>query len=285
MKPCDPWGDASRSRVDDRWATAAAGWNAALTDALIAAAAIAPESLVVDVAAGSGDPSLEIVQRVSSVRIIALDRSSAGLALAREHGEKLGAASRTAFVQADVYAIPVASDCADRITCRFGVMFFEKTGRALSEMLRVLRPGGRVALLVWGPFQQPFFDATIGTVLRLVPASRTPEPTRAMYRFARRGSLSTELRNVGFRDVQETETTLPRMWAGSAADLWEYQQEVSTLYRPLFEAIPAALRSRVAATVAAGLAQFKHGDRLSVPVQVVVATGEKPFSLESSPSS
>jgi hypothetical protein len=106
-----------------------------------------------------------------------------------------------------------------------------------------------------------------------------------MYRFARRGSLSTELRNVGFRDVQETETTLPRMWAGSAADLWEYQQEVSTLYRPLFEAIPAALRSRVAATVAAGLAQFTDGDRLSVPVQVVVATGEKPFSLESSPSS
>jgi len=51
-------------------------------------------------------------------------------------------------------------------------------------MLRVLRPGGRVALLAWGPFQQPFFDVTIGTVLRLVPASRTPEPTRAMYPFA-----------------------------------------------------------------------------------------------------
>jgi len=44
-------------------------------------------------------------QCVSSVRVIALDRSSAGLALAREHGEKLGVASRTAYVQADVYAI------------------------------------------------------------------------------------------------------------------------------------------------------------------------------------
>src|SRR5260370_15486937 len=105
MKPCDPWGDASRSRVDDRWATAAAGWNRALTDALIAAAAIVPESLVVDVAAGSGDPSLEIVQRISSVRVVAMDKSSAGLALARESSERLGVASRIAFVQGDVYAI------------------------------------------------------------------------------------------------------------------------------------------------------------------------------------
>ncbi len=79
--------------VSNRWAADAAGWNRALTDALIAAAAIVPESLVVDVAAGSSDPSLEIVQRISSVRVVAMDKSSAGLALARENSERLGVAN------------------------------------------------------------------------------------------------------------------------------------------------------------------------------------------------
>jgi hypothetical protein len=86
--------------------------------------------------------------------------------------------------------------------------------------------------------------------------------------------LARELREGGFLDVQETEMTLPRVWAGSAQHLWEYQQEVSTLCHPLFEAIPAALRPRIDAEVTAALAQFRSGELLSVPAQVVVATGK-----------
>src|SRR6266404_1622042 len=101
----DPWSDASRTRVSDRWARAAAGWNSALTDALIAAAAIGPQHLVLDLAAGSGDPSLEIVRRFPSARVVALDRSLAGLQLAQQQGEHLDARSRIAFLQGDVHAI------------------------------------------------------------------------------------------------------------------------------------------------------------------------------------
>jgi len=62
--------------------------------------------------------------------------------------------------------------------------------------------------------------------------------------------LSTELGNVGFRDVQETETTLPRMWAGSARIFGSISRKSSTV--PLFEAIPERC-VRVAARC--GLAQ------------------------------
>jgi ubiquinone/menaquinone biosynthesis C-methylase UbiE len=275
MLQCDPWADASRSRMSERWAHAAAGWNRALTDALISAAAIKPESLVIDLAAGSGDPALDIIQRTASARVIALDRSSAGLALARQRSEELRAASQIAFVSGDVHALPVASECADRITCRFGVMFFTEVAQAISEMLRVLKPGGRVALLAWGSFEQPFFAATIGVVLRIVPGAEVPRAARAMHRFAIHGSLGTEMRKGGFSKVQETERTLPRIWAGSTQQLWEYQQEVSTLHRPMFDVIPAALRPLVDSEVIASLAQFRDSDRLSVPVRVILATGEK----------
>src|SRR5438128_1421312 len=203
MLPQDPWSNASRARLSDRWARAAAGWNAAPTDALIAAAAIGPQDLVLDLAAGSGDPSLEISRRFPSSTVVALDRSLAGLQLARQQSAHLGTLSRMTFIQGDVHAIPLTSSCVDRITCRFGVMFFEETGIALCEMLRVLKPGGQVALLAWGAFKQPFFDATIGAVLRLVPSATLPQSAQAMYRFASHGSLATELRQARFCDVRE----------------------------------------------------------------------------------
>jgi ubiquinone/menaquinone biosynthesis C-methylase UbiE len=258
-----------------RWTEAAAGWNQALTDALITAAAIGSGHLVLDLAAGSGDPSLEIVQRFPSGTVIALDRSFTGLQLASQDSDQLGVASRIAFVQGDAYAIPLASGCVDRITCRFGVMFFEEIGSALSEMLRVLKPGGQVALLAWGAFEQPFFEATIGAVLRLVPGATLPQATHAMYRFASHGSLAAALRKAKFWDVHERKITLPRVWAGSTEQLWEYQQDVSTLYHPLFASIPETLRSRVDEEVVAKLAQFRDQDHLSIPVQVVLGTATK----------
>jgi ubiquinone/menaquinone biosynthesis C-methylase UbiE len=271
----DPWSEASRARVSDRWAEAAAGWKQAPTDVLIAAAAIEPESLVLDLACGSGDPALDIVQQFASVRVIGVDRSSAGLVLARQNAERARVGSRIAFMQGDVQALPVASECVDRITCRFGVMFFQDAERAMREMRRVLKPGGRVALLVWGVFQQPFFEATIGAVLQLVPGAELPEAARLMSRFAAPGSLAAELRKAGFCSIRETEMTLPRIWTGSAEQLWEYQQEVSTPCRPLFEKIPAALRPRIDSQVAARLAQFNNGGRLEVPAQVVLATAAR----------
>jgi hypothetical protein len=154
-------------------------------------------------------------------------------------------------------------------------MFFEETGSAMSEMLRVLKPGGQIALLAWGAFKQPFFEVTIGAVLRLVPSATLPQSARAMYRFASHGSLATELRKAGFCNVQERELTLPRIWSGSAEQLWEYQQEISTLYRPLFEAVPETLRQRVGEEVVEGLTQFSYGNMLTIPVQVVLATGNR----------
>jgi ubiquinone/menaquinone biosynthesis C-methylase UbiE len=68
-----------------------------------------------------------------------------------------------AFIQAGARAIPLMENSADRITCRCGVMFFDDTDAVLSEALRVPRPEGRAAFLVWGPFEQPLFDITVAS--------------------------------------------------------------------------------------------------------------------------
>jgi ubiquinone/menaquinone biosynthesis C-methylase UbiE len=77
-------------------------------------------------------------------------------------------------------------------------MFFSNTELVLSEVLRVLKPGGPVAFLIWDSFEQPFFDATVAAVLRLVRGARMPSQARTMFRFVSPGSLKRELRAAGF---------------------------------------------------------------------------------------
>jgi ubiquinone/menaquinone biosynthesis C-methylase UbiE len=275
MTKGDSWDAAAQVRASDRWATASAAWNKAMTDALLAAAALGPDSVLLDLAAGSGDPALTVAERFVSVRVIALDRSRTGLLLANTLARQLGLGSKIACISGDAHAIPMARNSVDRITCRCGIMFFSDTGLVMSEMLRVLKPGGRVALLAWGSFEQPFFDATIGLVLRLVRGAEMPPEARTMFRFASPGSLECALRAAGFSIVHEESLTLPRIWAGSPQELWVYQQEVSTLCHPLFASIPPGLRAQVDAEVSSALARFRSGSVLEVPAKVIVAAGQR----------
>ena len=127
-------------------------------------------------------------------------------------------------------------------------------------------------LLAWGQFEQPFFESTVGIVLRLVSGARISEETRAMFRFASRGSIGDALRRAGFRSIEEQHGTLPRIWAGSPQDLWQYFQEISALFRALLRAIPANKRTEVAEAVRTALAQGQSGDTITASAQVVLAT-------------
>src|SRR5215510_14598158 len=133
------WDAAAQACASDRWAECAVHWNTAMTAALLSAAAISPDSVVLDLAAGSGDPALTIAECVIRGRVIALDSSLAGLLLAGTHARRLGLGAKVTFVQADAEAIPLAANCVDRITCRCGIMFFSDTALVMSEVLRVLK--------------------------------------------------------------------------------------------------------------------------------------------------
>jgi len=102
-----------------------------------------------------------------------------------------------------------------------------------------------------------------------------PAQALEMFRFAPSGSLARALRTAGFRNVREEPLTVPRIWAGSAEELWAYQQEISTLCHSLFDRIPKDSRSNIDAEVAASLSHFKKGSVRTVPVNVIVVAGWK----------
>jgi ubiquinone/menaquinone biosynthesis C-methylase UbiE len=81
------------------------------------------------------------------------------LAVVEDHARRRGLVNMT-FQQADAEALPFPSHRFDVVTCRFGIMFCPNAGQAFREIARVLKPGGRAAFIVWGPFDQnPYFTS------------------------------------------------------------------------------------------------------------------------------
>ena len=154
-------------------------------------------------------------------------------------------------------------------------MFFEHTQKAFLEARRVLRPRGRVAFLVWGPFHQPYFDSTISVLLNHVSKPVEDPAQLSVFRFAEPGSLSAALESAGFRNVREETRTVPWIWLGTPEELWQYCRQVSAPFRTLIESVPASKVRLVDDAVHAAIGRYYDGKRVNFTATVVLADAEK----------
>jgi demethylmenaquinone methyltransferase/2-methoxy-6-polyprenyl-1,4-benzoquinol methylase len=100
---------------------------------------------LVDVCTGTGDVALEADGRAA--RILGVDFAAAMLALGLQKVRRAGAAGRIALVRGDAMRLPVPDDSADAVTVAFGIRNVQRPEIGCAEMARILRPGGRLAIL------------------------------------------------------------------------------------------------------------------------------------------
>jgi demethylmenaquinone methyltransferase / 2-methoxy-6-polyprenyl-1,4-benzoquinol methylase len=141
---------------------------------------VLPGSRVLDVATGTGDMAIELARRVSpGGEVLGVDFSEGMLDRARAKAGAPGASSlRPRFEWADAMALPYAEHSFDAATVGFGARNFEDLGRGLAEMVRVVRPGGRVVVLeITTPTRAPlslfyalWFDRAVPLLGRLAGA-------------------------------------------------------------------------------------------------------------------
>jgi len=103
--------------------------------------------LVVDVCTGTGDLAMAVLRRRRAVRVVACDVCRPMLARARAKLAEAGLRCRAAVVEADALALPLPEASADAACCAFGVRNLADEAAGLAEMVRVVRPGGRVVVL------------------------------------------------------------------------------------------------------------------------------------------
>lgn len=104
-----------------------------------------PVKDLLDVATGTAD--LAILASSVAERVTGVDISDGMLAQGRVKVERKGLQTRITLQQADSTALPFADGSFDAVTVAFGVRNYEDLERGLREMLRVLRPGGRLFIL------------------------------------------------------------------------------------------------------------------------------------------
>lgn len=102
---------------------------------------------LLDVAAGTGDLSLEIVRQDKAAKIVGIDLSEQMIAKGKEKIAKAGLDARVELLKADCCKTKFEGDRFDCATCAFGVRNFARLEESLSEICRVLRPGGQFVVL------------------------------------------------------------------------------------------------------------------------------------------
>jgi ubiquinone/menaquinone biosynthesis C-methylase UbiE len=114
-----------------------------LVELAIAGLGLVSQAFVIDVACGPGTFTRPFARRVR--RAVGVDLTPAMIEKARAEAARAGIAN-IEFVCGDVYALPFEDGVADVTSCGYAFHHMLEPGRALAEMARVLRPGGRVAI-------------------------------------------------------------------------------------------------------------------------------------------
>ncbi len=116
---------------------------------LVRALELDEDSTVLDVPCGQGNVTEAIAQVLPKGRVFALDLSNTMLGLARKRLARSGVLDRATLVRANALQLPIEDSSIDAISACAGLHLFPDPDRAIDEMRRVLRPGGRVAGLVF----------------------------------------------------------------------------------------------------------------------------------------
>ena len=206
-----------KAAVRSQWNAAAPGWSAHTpairswlhdaTVAMLGMAGVRAGSRVLDVAAGAGEQTLAIAQRVGPTgSVLATDLSPAIIELAGRHIAQAGFAANVHASVADGENLDVPQGSFDAAVCRLGLMFFPDPLRGVREMFRALRAGGGACTMVFSrPENNPCVTILMSTALRHAGLpQRDPYTPGGLLSLGRPGRMDELFKEAGFRDVATT---------------------------------------------------------------------------------
>jgi SAM-dependent methyltransferase len=247
----------------------------AATQMMLDLAAVKPGSRVLDVAAGTGEQTLVAARRVGPTGyVLATDHSSSMLNVAGETARKEGLKNvETRVMNAEDLALD--ADSFDAVICRMALMLFPNPAKALTEIRRVLRPGGKVAVIVFSALDKnPYFGIIHGTVRRLgnIPPPAPGEPW--MFALGDPGALEDVYKPAGFLNVPVQAVRVQRRFPSAADAIRSLQNSVGDL-RQLMNRLNEAQRERAWPEIEEQLSRFEGPNGLEVPGEMLVGVGTK----------
>lgn len=181
-----------------------------LTSELIERSCIRSDQHVLDIGCGGGSTTEELAHVVGATgKVLGLDISEPMLELARSRCARF---SHVEFENADAQVHSLPSDNFDLLFSRFGVMFFSDPAMAFTNLLKTLRPEGRLHFVCWAAADKnPWFNIPLSVAKRHLGAPE-PNPPRAPgpLAFSEPAYVEDILTRAGFREISidSVETTM-----------------------------------------------------------------------------
>jgi SAM-dependent methyltransferase len=251
--------DELRTHLHGMWAAVAGSWaehatyidarGAAVTEKMLELSMPQPGERVLELACGPGSVGLAAAERVApGGEVVLSDVVAEMTSIAAARAAALGLANVSTRVL-DLERIDEPDGSYDVVLCREGIMLVPDPARAAREIRRVLRPGGRVALAVWGPRERnPWLGVVFDAVSAQIGAPIPPPGVPGPFSLDDPHKLAGLLSDAGFADVAVSELSTP-LRAGSFEEWWTRTSALAgplaKMLAMLSEAAAQALQARL----------------------------------------
>jgi ubiquinone/menaquinone biosynthesis C-methylase UbiE len=257
----------------DRWTPVIQSWLGPATEVMLDLAGVKPGAKVLDIAAGAGEPAISAARRVGPTgSVLATDISPNILEYARQAAGDQGVTNLDTRVM-DGEHLELEDATFDVVLSRVGLIYFPDQQRALSEIRRVLKPGGRIAAMVYSlPEKNTFFSIPTEIIRRRAqlppPAPGRPGP----FSLGGPGVLEDAYRRAGFRDITVQTISAP-LTMQSAADCLRFEQESFGALHQMLAGLSAAEQTDTWAEIERALQQFEGPNGFRAPGEMIVGAG------------
>lgn len=230
--------------------------------------------VVLDIAAGTGEPGLTIATMLKSGKVVITDLSEDMLEIAAENASKRGIKNIETRA-CDVCELPFPDNTFDAISCRFGFMFFPDMLLAAKEMARVLKPGGRMATAVWDTADKNFWITAAGsTINRNMQLQPPPPGAPGMFRCAESGLIQDLFQQAGLKNTSE-KVVKGQLKCGTAEVYWNMMTEVAAPFVAALSKADEAMKAKIKQEVFQALHEKYPDGNVNIDSSALVIYGEK----------
>lgn len=258
-----------------RWNPTLDRWYGEVTRQMLDLARIQPGQRILDIAAGAGEPAVSAAERVGpSGYVLATDISEGivelALQVARERGFKQ---IETRAMDGEKLDLPDAS--FDAVLCRLGLMYMPHPVKALREWRRALRPGGRVAVVVFSTPDRNSWGAMPASIIRRRAQLPPPVPGQpGPFSLGAPGVLEGAFRQGGFADPEVRAVPVPLRTA-SSAEYVRVAREAFGAFNAMMAHLPPQERESVWNEVEGSMRSFESPAGFEVPGECLVGAATK----------
>ncbi len=258
-----------------RWIPFISIWLGPATDLMLDLAGVGSGSRVLDLAAGDGDQSLIAARRVGPAGyVLSTDIASSFVAFATQAARDAGLQQMEAQVM-DGEHLELADASFDVVISRLGIMYFPNLQVALRESWRVLKPGGRMAAIVFStPERNPFFSIPVSIIRKHAGLSVPPPGQPGPFSMGAQGTLEDAFHQAGFQNVESHLVSAPvRM--SSAAECLRWRKETSGTLQQLLRGLTDPESQKVWEEIEVEFKKYEGPQGFESPCELLIGVGVK----------